>query len=180
MNNNNFFVILNKYFSGNWVRYKNLKSFLLINRLNKFNEAKKVCEALEESIESKATLAVIESKEEQNFINRYLYENLGTVERVWIGMKKDLKTEFSKDNGTYLKYTNWANGRSSPYEEKSCVCLKSPYSSIDDKPEDNLIGLWEDVSCDNNNLVLCQRMQTWTLSQVQRILYDMNVKIGIH
>jgi len=73
-----------------------MKSFLLINRLNNFNEAKKVCEALEESIESKATLAVIESKDEQNFINRYLYEDLGIVERVWIGMKKDLKTDFTK------------------------------------------------------------------------------------
>jgi hypothetical protein len=170
-----------KLFSGNWVRYKDEKSFLLINKLVDYNSAENICKNLDQSIDSKVTLmlAVIESKDEQNFINRYLFEELGTVENVWIGVsKEELKTGFTINNGTYAKYTNWANGRPSDFLERNCVDIKSPFSKVHDKTQENLNGLWEDVSCDKNNLVLCQKMQTWTLSQVQRLFYEMNNKLN--
>jgi hypothetical protein len=161
------------------MRYKDEKSFLLINKLLNHKSAEKICQSLEESKDSKVTLAVIESKDEQNFINRYLYEVMKTVENAWIGItKEELKQNFKANNEAFVKYTNWAEGSPSPSGMKSYMNLKSPFSSIDINSRKNLDGLWEDVSCDNNNLVLCQRMQSWTLSQVQRILYDMNNKLN--
>ncbi len=161
------------------MRYKDKKSFLLINKLLNHKSAEKTCQSLDESKDSKVTLAVIESKDEQNFINRYLHEMMRTVENVWIGItKEELKQDFKANKETFVKYTNWAEGSPSPLGMKSCVNLKSPFSSIYINLRKILNGLWEDVSCDNNNLVLCQRMQSWTLSQVQRILYDMSNKLN--
>ena len=71
---------------------------------------------------------------------------------------------FRQLDGSDIKYTNWANGR--PLSDKidsNCVGLSADEISF---------GKWIDENCLKKNAILCQKLQTWSLSKLQSVLMD--------
>jgi hypothetical protein len=118
---------------------------------------------------------MVESKDEQKFIINLLNEVMANNDSVWVRVSK----EFSGiNNSTGVQYNNWMEEKPMHLNVSNCVILKSISLSNESESEDNLYEFLEDVLCDNKNLVLCQKIQSPTLSQMQNAMNEMNVKMN--
>jgi hypothetical protein len=130
---------------------------------------------MNDSNNSNVTLALIESKDEQKFIINLLNKVMGNNDSVWVRVSKEF---LQINNTTDVKYNNWMKGKPMRLNVSNCVILRSIFSSNDNRSEDNLHGFSEEVLCDNKNLVLCQKIQSPTLSQMQNAMNDINIKLN--
>jgi hypothetical protein len=122
-----------------------------------FDDAEKACRQQENG----SSLISIRFLEEQEFLSGFLFKTHKVVDNIWIGAKyTSNKFEWTDDSD--LVFTNWAEG-SPKNKTDHCVQLQADETSV---------GKWSDVLCDKKNLVVCQKMQTWPLSQLQKILLN--------
>jgi hypothetical protein len=115
---------------------------------------------------------MVESKDEQKFIINLLNEVMANNDSVWVRVSKEF---LEINNSTEVQYNNWMEGKPMHLNVSSCVILKSLSLSNVSESEDTLYKLLEGVLCDNENLVLCQKIQSPTLSQMQN---DINIKLN--
>jgi hypothetical protein len=121
------------------------------------------------------TLAMIESKDEQKFIINLLNEVMGNNDSVWVKLSK----EVSEINNLFeVKLRNWMKGKALNLNISVCVILKSISLSNVSESEDTLYEFLEEVLCGNKNLVLCQKIQSPTSSQMQNAMNEMKVKMN--
>ena len=141
---------------GDWEPYKEEKCLKIFNHvgLKSFTDAVKVCK------DNDSTLITIYYKEEQDFITKYLKDNK-IADNVWIGIKYTNKVYKWNDNSSII-YKNWAEG--SP-KNLSDHC--SQFMS-----DETWFGKWSDVLCTKQNLVVCQKPQTWSMSHLQKVVLD--------
>jgi hypothetical protein len=130
---------------------------------------------MNDSNNSNVTLALIESNDEQKLIINLLNEVIGNNDSVWVRVSKEF---LQINNTTDVKYNNWMEGKPMRLNVSNCVILRSIFSSNDNRSEDNLHGFSEEVLCDNKNLVLCQKIQSPTLSQMQNAMKEINIKLN--
>jgi len=120
--------------------------------------------------EEEPSLLFIKSKEEQDFLTDYIFNEV--VDSVWLGaMRIDNESNFAWDDNTTVLYSNWAPEYPTDNEERPCVRMMSELS-IRAGPR-ALNGQWADVSCDSRNLVVCQKMATWSVLYLQKRLLAM-------
>jgi len=68
-------------------------------------------------------------------------------------------------------YTNWQTGypeSGTGYPDNTtgyCIQMNS---------EDKLRGKWSDISCEKKNLVVCQKLQTWSNLNIQNVLLNIS------
>lgn len=68
------------------------KCYLLVNQIGNWEEAKTTCEGLAEKY---SMLAIIDSKEEQDFVEDYLFKKEQIIDNVWIGGRREnVSSEF--------------------------------------------------------------------------------------
>ncbi len=118
---------------------------------------------------------MIESKDEQKFIINLLNEVMGNNDSVWVRASKEVS---GINNSTEVQYNNRMEGKPMHLNVSICVILKSISLSNVSESGDNLYEFLEDVLCDNKNLVLCQKIQSPTLSQMQNAMNEINVKMN--
>jgi len=151
--------------SDKWIAFKDEKSFKLFDSLENYENAKILCKKAHNS----ATLVSIRSKEEQEFLESYLFKTSGAIENVWIGAKR-YNSSFSLDyfeDGIKLVFNNW-DLKSVEKEGNNCVEMLS-----DNESNDNLSqGKWKYVSCLKRNLVLCQIMKSWSTTELKNKFID--------
>jgi hypothetical protein len=121
------------------------------------------------------TLAMVESKDEQKFIINLLNEVMANNDSVWVRVSKEL-SGINNSNG--VQYNNRMEEKPMHLNVSNCVILKSISLSNESESEDTLYEFLEDVLCDNKNLVLCQKIQSPTLSQMQNEMNEINVKMN--
>jgi hypothetical protein len=143
---------------GDWEPYKEEKCFKIFDKagLQSYEDAEKTCQQQENS----SSLISNRFQDEQEFISNFLKTNK-IVDNVWIGLKYDGK-KYKWVDDSNLGFTNWAQG-SPKSKTDHCVQLQSDETSF---------GKWSDVLCNKKNLVVCQKMQTWSLSRLQKTLLD--------
>ncbi len=124
--------------------------------LQTYEDAEKTCHQEDDS----SSLISIRLLEEQVFIFN-LFKTHKVLNDVWIGVKYTSNKYKWTDNSD-LVFTNWAEG-SPKNKTDHCVQFQSDETSF---------GKWSDVLCDKKNLVVCQRKQTLSLFQLQKILFD--------
>ncbi len=115
---------------------------------------------------------MVESKDEQKFINNLLNEVMANNGSVWVRVSKEF---LEINNSTEVQYINWMEGKPMHLNVSNCLILRSIFSPNDNRSKDSLNGLSEEVSCDHKNLVLCQKIQSSTLSQMEN---DINIKFN--
>ncbi len=130
--------------------------------LQTFEDAEKVCSPHENS----STLVIIRSKDEQDFLSNLLFKTHKILDNVWIGAKYT-SNKFKWTDDSDLSFTNWGQG--SPRNKTDyCVQMQSDEASV---------GKWIDEPCGKKNLVVCQKMQTWSISHLQKTLLDARKKL---
>jgi hypothetical protein len=151
--------------SDKWIEFKDEKSFKLFDSLENYENAKKLCKRADNS----ATLVSIRSKDEQEFLENYLFRTSRAIENIWIGAKRH-NSSFSLDyfeDGIKLVFNNW-DLNSVEKEGNNCVEMLS-----DNESNDNLSqGKWKYVSCLKRNLVLCQIMKSWSTTELKNKFID--------
>jgi hypothetical protein len=143
---------------GDWEPYKDEKCFKVFDKLGTEDEAEKICNQQENN----STLVTIHSKDEQDFLSNLLFKIHKVVDTVWIGAKYS-SSKFKWTDDSELSFTNWGDGSPSNTSDKACVQMI---------PENSSVGKWVNEPCNKNNKVVCQKMQTWSLSRLQKTLLD--------
>lgn len=120
----------------------------------------------------------IRSVIEQEFLTNWLFNTLSIETNVWTGARRlNEGEEFVWTDGSELSYTNWTEGSPTNNSKRNCVALESGLArnilAINDK-ENKLstsnVGSWRDQSCEVGNYVLCEKLQSWSLAQLQQIV----------
>jgi hypothetical protein len=145
-----------------WEPYKYEKCFKIFDNvgLQTYDDAIKTCQQQGYS----SSLVSIRSLEEHGFLNNLLFKTHNVVDAVWIGAKYS-SNKFKWADDSDLSFTNWAEGSPSNINITGNNCIQI-------MPEGSSKGKWIDEPCKKKNLVVCQKMQTWSLSLLQKALLD--------
>ena len=122
-----------------------------------FDQAIKSCTEQDKS----STLVVINSNEEQVYINNYL-DSRNASDSVWVGFKQKDGSYKSIDNNN-VSYINWALGYPVAKSSYDCVQLNT-HGVFDNK--------WTNEPCSKKNLVFCQKPQTWSFEHLQSLFIE--------
>lgn len=150
---------------GDWVLFKEEKCIKVFieDDVQTYENAKRICVAREES---ESSLLMIQSEEEQQFIENLLFEDNEIVENVWLGIKRDSKTKQfhyeSKHNQTVYGYENWGK-----------IKNRTGYDCVEIVPDGDQRGKWMNTSCKKKNIVVCQKMQNWEFARMLDVMLDM-------
>lgn len=126
--------------------------------LQPYENAKAICALSDQEADS--SLLMIDSKDEQEFLENYLFNQSKIVENIWLGAKRDNKTkQFYWDDLTKppLTFHKWTKLKDDP--ENECVEMLA---------DGNEKKFWINTPCKKHNLVVCQRMQMWTTGRITK------------
>jgi hypothetical protein len=97
----------------------------------------------------------------------------GADANFWIGAKRrpENVNEFVSNYGSVIDYDNFGEGFPTLETRRGCVMMESElskqFSNISDLDQRAVNGEWRDMTCNMPNLVLCQKLQSWSLPQLQ-------------
>lgn len=127
--------------------------------LQTYDDAVKTCQQQDNG----SSLVSIHYSEEQTFLSNLLFVQKKIADNVWIGAKFINSKYKWIDDDSDLTFTNWFDG--SPRNLSGyCVQMNSDIASV---------GKWVDEPCTRRNLVVCQKMQTWSEARMQQIVLNL-------
>ena len=141
---------------GDSIQFKEEKCIEILSDygISSYDDAKWICER---NKEKKSTLLMIESEEEQQFIENLVFNQNKIFESIWLAMKRDLKTqEFNYEGKNNYRYENWAE-----------INNRTNHDCVEMIPSGQFKGKWINTSCKKKNKVVCQKMQNWNFDQLQ-------------
>ncbi|XP_051528122.1 lymphocyte antigen 75 isoform X2 [Myxocyprinus asiaticus] len=132
---------------SSWIPFKdhcyafNMYNYSVLN----MEDAKNMCQKLDSS----SKLLTIKSKEENDFVSKYLSENPSITSRVWLGLNIDSKgNPKGWEDGSELDFSNWET-KSGPSlsQQTSQICAVIVSSN----------GIWTQASCSNSrSRIVCK------------------------
>jgi hypothetical protein len=167
-----------------WVPFDNGFCYKIIDKtqLVTHDQAADLCMD-EGEVEEESSLAMIKNKKEQDFITNYVFSEseMHVIDGVWIGATRiENTTEFIWDDDTDVFFSNWEPGYPTDNELRKCVRMSSELSRSRDQDQHDghnrhvraKDGEWADVNCEGRNVVLCQKLATWSLLFLQKRLLE--------
>lgn len=141
-----------------WVQFSDEKCYrILDDSPRSYSEAQLSCS----NFDSGATLPIVQSQEEQDFLANYLFNISRKVDNFWIGAMF-VNSSFYWSDGSQFFYTNW-DGRNPRNRTNYCVQMQF---------DDASLGKWLDDPCDKKYAVICEKRQIWSLTQMQKSFLD--------
>lgn len=64
-----------------------------------------------------------------------------------------------------VRFTDWEEKNPSTDQNRACVEMKSHFGFYSTETS---VGKWTDVLCNKKNIVLCQKIQSWSISYMQK------------
>jgi hypothetical protein len=161
-----FISDLDKTVSGNvdscgfWQPYKDEKCIKILDdeKLYSFDDAEEYCME-----EDNGSILTIHSKEEQEFVSKFVFKTHGIVDDIWIGMKRNNSNKYMWMDGSEPIFTNWAKGSPSNESGNNCALILS---------RSDFVGKWIDVPCKKKNFAVCQKKPALTTSLLHKLLLD--------
>lgn len=156
-----FYYVDGENSCGDWEPYREEKCFRVIENANtqSFSDATKTCATYN------SRMITIGSKNEQTFLENYLFNKKAIVDNVWLGGKNDSvysnQRVYRWQDGSNLTFTNWENGYPKDRSVDSCIQMNS---------DKEVQGKWTNEPCARKNLVVCEKKQTWSLEKIQTLL----------
>ena len=116
-------------------------------------------------------------------MTNYVFNISGVKANVWIGVKrKESSNQFVWDDGSIFDFTNWTKGSPSEEVGKDCVEMQSmftrEFSNISNLNLRSINGEWKDVSCESENIILCQKLQTLSFPQLQKSFLEVRKELS--
>jgi len=158
---------------GDWETFKDEKCFKIFSKedLQTYENALKSCSQLEKV---STRLLTISSKEEQDFVSDFIFNKNKIKEDVWLGGKRVNSSSFKWSDNSDVKYTNWAENKPTKELNRDCIEMKSEF---DFYSYDSSKGKWTDTPCDKKGVVVCQKLQNWSISVLQNQLLKAEKKL---
>jgi predicted nucleic acid-binding Zn-ribbon protein len=164
---------------NDWIAYKDEKCFKIIKTSATHDEAEIICNQDFRTDSVAPTLVSIKSAAEQEYLTKFVFEISGVEDNVWIGARRlENSNEFVWNDGSFINdfFDNFAVGSPTVDDRRGCVAMQSELSkqssNMSDLDQRAINGKWKDVSCNTKNLILCQKMQTWSLQHLQKTFLD--------
>lgn len=148
---------------GDWTPYKDEKCIKIFDEpgLINYADADQFCQTTAE-----ANLITIGLQENQDFILEFL-QSQNVVDNVWLGLKF-VNDHYEWTDSTELHYTNWADG-SPKNSSEFCVQIQT---------DDKEFGKWSDVQCIKKNLVMCEKIQLWSQTHLQKQVIELQFSVS--
>lgn len=143
-------------YCADWDSYLDEKCIKIIDHTYTYDEALAACQKLEKT----AIPLTIHSPEEQAFMTELIFQKNKVDDTVWLGAHMSADKQVHWADQAEGKFSNWAQGEPSHKPVASCIEMN---------PEPVHVGKWSDEPCDKKNLVVCQRLQSWTLQHMQQV-----------
>lgn len=125
-----------------------------------YADAEKFCKSQEDS-----RLLTVDFEDKQKFVEEFLESN-SIVDNVWIGLQNV--------NGTY----RWSDGSKFQYSNLRKDNLKSDESHcVQIQTESSKFGQWSEESCSKKNGVICEKIQKWSLDQLQTAVMNLRKEV---
>lgn len=154
-----------------WVAFANAKCYKLFDDYVDRDKAEEKCQQGQLG-EDEPSLGLIKTNAEQKFVSNYVFNVLGVTDGVWIGARRiDNETNFLWNDETDVVHANWASGFPTDDERRECVRI------VSDLTRGPRNGDWMDTTCSARNLVLCQKLQNWSLVDIRKQLLDVREKM---
>jgi len=133
-----------------WTPYRNEKCFKFFHDSKTYTEANDFCK-FQSTFGYNATLASIRDRDEQLFVEDYLFIQNNPDDNVWIGVKRNPSNRrlIWEDNLNH-SYTNW-DPADNFATGNDCVEMQRETPLARDKRR----GFWKSVQCRGRNLILC-------------------------
>lgn len=124
-----------------------------------------------------ASLLSIKSQPEQDFMNSWLFQELGVLNSIWLDGVRFNTTHFVWEDGDSMSFLNWDDGYPTNQTAENLCMEMSPKSgrreigATDD-------GKWKDVPCSKRNLVVCEKKPMLTVPELQDIVFQLRDNPG--
>lgn len=156
---------------GNWMPYGQHKCLTILNDRYNNDQAETMC-ALASGKSSQ--LIRVSTKTEQDFLQRYLFEEQHLNDSVWLGItvhRNDSSEVFEFIDKSWAKEMNRVKFNYSTNEEP-CVEMASGVGNY-------TAGTWLGVLCNKSNIVVCERPQIKPLNTIESIWSSMKQQAQI-
>jgi hypothetical protein len=154
-----------------------MKCLQLVENFATRDIAQTTCAALQTNDPSTPpTLLSIKSPPEQEFITKWLFDQHGLLDSVWLNGDRFNGSTFVWRDGDRMSLTNWDVGFPTADPLNDCIQL-SPRSTKKDKlaQED---GTWRDVPCSKRNLIVCETKPMVTVPELRDIVFNLRDNPG--
>lgn len=116
------------------------------------------------------------------FLIDYLFNFNNIVSDVWIGAKRKVNdsVEFKWIDQFNMNITNWKIGHPTNEKNRNCVQMNAGFdlNAINrNSIQYNSSGKWVDVPCSKENLVVCQKLQSWSSTKMQKIIFELRKEL---
>jgi hypothetical protein len=166
---------------GDWTPFLDKKCYKIVDEVVTYKEAEGLCTKQGKG----SNVLTIGSQEEQDFLVKYLFSTNQVIDSVWLWGQRSGNSSgnpsFLWNNGEDMAFNSWAEGSPSRLKYAKCMQMRFLFSSMSMSIDSNeegpdfegpTNGEWTDIPCRKRNLVVCERVQNWTVTRIQETLMN--------
>lgn len=134
--------------------------------------AAQTCSSIPTEPVNTARLVSVKSQPEQDFLNAWIYQELGVLNSIWLDGERFNSTHFVWADGDAMSFINWDDGFPTNQTGDNLCMEMSPKAGLKEvgATED---GKWKDVPCSKRNLVVCEKKPILTVPELRDIVYQL-------
>ncbi|XP_021959426.1 C-type lectin lectoxin-Lio2 isoform X2 [Folsomia candida] len=139
-----------------WTTFEDSKCLRFYDNFETKDVAIQTCASIPSEPTNTARLLSIKSQSEQNFLNTWIFQDLGVLNSVWLDGNRFNGTQFVWADGDAMSFTNWNDGFPTNQTADNLCIDMSPKANLMGQGATE-VGKWKDVSCSKRNLVVCEK-----------------------
>lgn len=160
-----------------WTTFEDSKCLRFYDNFETKDVAIQTCASIPSEPTNTARLLSIKSQSEQNFLNTWIFQDLGVLNSVWLDGNRFNGTQFVWADGDAMSFTNWNDGfPTNQTADNLCIDMSPKKDLMGVGATEN--GKWKDVSCSKRNLVVCEKKPMLTVSDLRDIVFQLRSNPG--
>ncbi|OXA54964.1 Alpha-N-acetylgalactosamine-specific lectin [Folsomia candida] len=155
-----------------WISFEDSKCLRFYDNFETKEVAEETCASIPTEPLNTSRLISIKSQPEQDFLNAWIFQELGVLNSIWLNGDRLNDSHFVWRDGDWMSFTNWDDGF--PTNQTANLCMEmSPKAGRQGELDATEDGKWKDVPCSKRNLVVCEKNPTLTVPELQEILFQL-------
>ncbi|OXA48060.1 Low affinity immunoglobulin epsilon Fc receptor [Folsomia candida] len=128
-----------------WTTFEDSKCLRFYDNFETKDVAIQTCASIPSEPTNTARLLSIKSQSEQNFLNTWIFQDLGVLNSVWLDGNRFNGTQFVWADGDAMSFTNWNDGFPTNQTADNLCIDMSPKANLMGQGATE-VGKWKDVS----------------------------------